>query len=46
MEKTFEHRWAIKYCTKLDKKAAETYELFRQVYGQFAKYCMYKLQGE
>ena len=29
---TFEQRWAIKFCTKLDKKAAETHKLFKQAY--------------
>lgn len=36
MENTFEQRWAIKFCTKLDKKAAETHELLRQAYGESA----------
>lgn len=33
---TFEQRWAIKFCTKLDKKAAETHELLKQAYGESA----------
>lgn len=40
MENTFEQRWAIKFCTKLDKNAAETYELLRQDYGESALLCV------
>jgi hypothetical protein len=32
----WKQRWAIKFCTKLNKKAAETYELLRQAYGKSA----------
>jgi transposase len=33
---SFEQRWAVKFCTKLNKKAAETHELLKQAYGEYA----------
>ena len=33
---TFKQRWAVKFCTKLNKKAAETHELLKQAYGESA----------
>jgi len=36
MEDILEKRWANKFCTKLDKKAAETHELLKQAYGESA----------
>ena len=36
MADNFEQRWAIKFCTKLDKTAAETHELLKQAYEEFA----------
>jgi hypothetical protein len=33
MADTFEQSWAIKFCTKLDKKDAETHELLKKAYG-------------
>jgi len=34
MENTIEQCCAIKFCTKLDKKAAETHKLLKKVYGK------------
>jgi len=36
MADTFEKSWAIKFCTKLDKKTAEAHELLKQAYGESA----------
>lgn len=34
IENTFEQRWTIKFCTKLDEKAAEIHELLKKTYGE------------
>lgn len=39
-ENTFKKSWAIKVCTKFDKKSAETYELLEQAYGESVLSCV------